>query len=117
MRHKARKSVYELSEMHEQLKKLSETYAGEIQTYKDRYEEILKDKNDAFELLAQCTLRRNASEMRIEDLKGQLYTQKEDLETAVRLLQTCVHDNLPINEAIEFVQAYWNKHNIFPYEP
>lgn len=56
-------------------------------------------------------------EMRIEDLKGQLHTQSEDIKTAVQLLQSWVHDHGPLNETINFVQAYWNKHNIFPYEP
>lgn len=53
----------------------------------------------------------------INSIRAEKAQLEIEMETAVRLLQTCVHDNLPINEAINFVQAYWNKHNIFPYEP
>jgi hypothetical protein len=44
------------------------------------------------------------------------YVQKADFAKHAQLLQSWIHDHGPHNESIIFVQKYWNKENIFPYE-
>ena len=75
----------------------------DLATYKAMFEEVSRSRN---EWIAEC-----------QSLKAQKHQIESDMQTAVQLLQSWVHDYGPLNETINFVQAYWNKHNIFPYEP
>lgn len=67
----------------------------ELQAAKDeifRLQEIIHhtqdDRNEVYQLLAECTLRRNASEMRVDYLKSQLsdlvFIKSEDVRTYQR---------------------------------
>jgi hypothetical protein len=74
----------------------------DLATYKALFEEKGRELNA---WVAEC-----------QSLKAQKQQMENDMQTAVQLLQSWVHDHDPLNETINFVQTYWNKHNIFPYE-
>jgi hypothetical protein len=75
----------------------------DLATYKAMFEEVGRSRN---EWISEC-----------QSLKAQKQQLENDMQTAVQLLQSWVLDHGPLNETINFVQTYWNKHNIFPYEP
>jgi hypothetical protein len=75
----------------------------DLATYKAMFEEVGRSRN---EWIAEC-----------QSLKAQKQQIENEMQTAIQLLQSWVHDHGPLNETINFVQIYWNKHNIFPYEP
>jgi hypothetical protein len=70
--------------------------------------------NKEQEWLAYVVKLRNKHDEELHKLRED---HRTEMQTAVQLLQSWVHDHCPLNETINFVQAYWNKHNIFPYEP
>lgn len=72
-------------------------------SYKQAFEEVSRSRN---EWIAE-----------VQSIRAQKVQVDMQLEEAVKLLQTWIHDHAPLNESINFVQAYWNDHNIFPYEP
>lgn len=53
----------------------------------------------------------------IKSVRAEHSQIKQDLETAVQILNGYIYGNDVHNEAVNFVQVYFNKHNIFPYEP
>jgi hypothetical protein len=67
--------------------------------------------------LAYVTELREKHDKELHSVKAEKSMVEEDMKTAVQLLQSWVHDHGPLNETINFVQTYWNKHSIFPYEP
>jgi hypothetical protein len=75
----------------------------DLATTKAMFEEVGRSRN---EWIAEC-----------QSLKAQKQQIQNEMQTAIQLLQSWVHDHGPLNETINFVQTYWNKHNIFPYEP
>lgn len=60
---------------------------------------------------------REKHDKELNSIKAEKSQLEMDMQTSVQLLQSWVHDHGPLNETINFVQAYWNRHNIFPYEP
>lgn len=53
----------------------------------------------------------------IKSVRAEHSQTKQDIEAAVQILNGYIYGNDVHNEAVNFVQAYFNKHNIFPYEP
>jgi hypothetical protein len=74
----------------------------DLATVKAMFEEVSQSRN---EWIAEC-----------QSLKAQKQQLEKSMQYAAQLLQSWIHDHGPHNESIIFVQKYWNKENIFPYE-
>jgi type IV secretory pathway VirJ component len=74
----------------------------DLATYKAMFEEKGRELNG---WIAEC-----------QSLKAQKQQLEKSMQYAAQLLQSWIHDHGPHNESIIFVQKYWNKENIFPYE-
>jgi hypothetical protein len=74
----------------------------DLATTKAMFEEVSRSRN---EWIAEC-----------QSLKAQKQQLENSMQYAAQLLQSWIHDNGPHNESIIFVQKYWNKENIFPYD-
>lgn len=59
----------------------------------------------------------NDLQKEIKSVRAEHSQTKQDLESAVQILNGYIYGNNVHNEAVNFVQGYFNKHNIFPYEP